>query len=55
MYQDFPNNIGFVGQYDSDVADAMNLELKRQRRNIGADRQSKTSFPQPCWQLWERY
>ena len=34
MYQDFPNNIGFVGQYDSDVADAMNLELKRQRRNI---------------------
>ena len=34
MYQDFPNNIGFVGQYDSEVADAMNLELKRQRRNI---------------------
>ena len=34
MYQDFPNNIGFVGQYDSDVADVMNLELKRQRRNI---------------------
>lgn len=34
MYQDFPNNIGFVCQYDSEVADAMNLELKRQRRNI---------------------
>ncbi len=34
MYQDFPNNIGFVGQYDSEVADAMNLELQRQRRNI---------------------
>ena len=34
MYQDFPSNIGFVGQYDSEVADAMNLELKRQRRNI---------------------
>lgn len=34
MYQDFPNNIGFVSQYDSDVANAMDLELKRQRRNI---------------------
>ena len=34
MYKDFPDNIEFVGKYDSDVADAMNLELKRQRRNI---------------------
>ncbi len=34
MYKDLPDNIGFVSQYDSAVADAMNLELKRQRRNI---------------------
>ncbi len=34
MYKDLPDNIGFVAQYDSAVADAMNLELKRQRRNI---------------------
>ncbi len=34
MYNDFPANIDFVGKYDSAVSDAMNLELKRQRRNI---------------------
>ena len=27
-------SINFVKQYDSEVADAMELELKRQRRNI---------------------
>ena len=34
MYNDIVDTIGFVGKYDSDVADAMNDELKRQRRNI---------------------
>lgn len=34
MYNDIVDTIGFVGQYDQDVADAMNEELKRQRRNI---------------------
>lgn len=34
MYKDMVDTIGFLGEYDSDVADAMNEELKRQRRNI---------------------
>lgn len=34
MYNDIVDTIGFVGQYDSDVAEAMNDELKRQKRNI---------------------
>lgn len=28
------DSIGFIGNYDKDVADAMNLELKRQKRNL---------------------
>ena len=34
MYKDMVDTIGFLGEYDSAVADAMNEELKRQRRNI---------------------
>lgn len=34
MYSDIVDTIGFLGQYDSKVADAMNLELKRQKRNL---------------------
>lgn len=34
MYSDIVDIIGFLGQYDSEVADAMNLELKRQKRNL---------------------
>lgn len=34
MYSDIEDTIGFLGQYDSEVADAMNLELKRQKRNL---------------------
>ncbi len=34
MYQDMMDTIGFVGQYDKEVADAMKDELMRQRRNI---------------------
>ncbi len=34
MYNDLMDTIGFVGQYDKDVADAMQEELKRQQRNI---------------------
>ncbi|WMJ22073.1 serine hydroxymethyltransferase [Paludicola sp. MB14-C6] len=34
MYKEMLDTIGYVGQYDEDVAKAMNLELKRQRRNI---------------------
>lgn len=34
MYKDMVDTIGFLGAYDSDVANAMNDELKRQRRNI---------------------
>ncbi len=34
MYENLMDTIGFVGQYDPEVADAMGLELKRQRRNI---------------------
>ena len=33
-YSDIVDTIGFLGQYDSEVADAMNLELKRQKRNL---------------------
>lgn len=28
------DTIGFLSNYDSEVADAMNLELKRQKRNL---------------------
>ena len=34
MYKDLMDTIGFVGRTDPEVADAMDLELKRQRRNI---------------------
>lgn len=34
MYSDIVDTIGFLGQYDSEVSDAMNLELKRQKRNL---------------------
>ena len=34
MYSDIVDTIGFLGQYDSEVADAMNLEPKRQKRNL---------------------
>ncbi len=34
MYNDLMDSIGFLGQYDSEVADAMADELKRQKRNL---------------------
>ena len=34
MYGDMMDTIGFVGQYDKEVAEAMNKELLRQRRNL---------------------
>lgn len=34
MYKDLMDTIGYVAKFDKEVADAMNMELKRQRRNI---------------------
>ena len=34
MYNDLVNTIGFLESYDKEVADAMNEELKRQKRNL---------------------
>ena len=34
MYSDLLDSIGFVGKYDPEVADAMNLELKRQQTKL---------------------
>ncbi len=34
MYKDVIDSIGFVGGYGKEVADAMSMELKRQRQNI---------------------
>ncbi len=34
MFSDYLDTIAFVGKYDSEVADAMGLELKRQRDNL---------------------
>ena len=34
MYSDYFDSIGIVAQTDKEVADAMSLELKRQRDNI---------------------
>ena len=34
MYKDMIDSIGFTSQYDPDVAEAMNEELLRQRRNL---------------------
>ena len=34
MYNDIVDTIGFLGNYDSEVADAMNLELKLQKRTL---------------------
>lgn len=34
MYKEMMDTIGYVAKYDKEVADAMGLELKRQRRNI---------------------
>lgn len=34
MYNDLVDTIGFVGNFDKEVADAMGLELSRQKRNL---------------------
>ena len=34
MYSEYLDTISFVSKFDKDVADAMELELKRQRRNL---------------------
>lgn len=34
MYNEMLDTIGYLSKYDKEVADAMDLELKRQRRNI---------------------
>ena len=34
MYNDLVNTIGFLDQYDPEVSEAMNDELKRQKRNL---------------------
>ncbi len=34
MYKDMLDTIGFLGGCDSEVAQGMELELKRQRRNL---------------------
>lgn len=34
MYQDMMDTIGFISAYDSEVAEAMEMELGRQRRNL---------------------
>lgn len=34
MYNDLVNTIGFLNQFDTEVSEAMNDELKRQRRNL---------------------
>ena len=34
MYKDLVNTIGFLESYDKEVSDAMNEELKRQKRNL---------------------
>jgi glycine hydroxymethyltransferase len=34
MYKNFQDSIGFIKEFDSEVSDAMNEELKRQRRNL---------------------
>ena len=34
MFQDMMDSIGFVANYDAEVAEAMNAELQRQRDNI---------------------
>ncbi|MBQ7132908.1 MAG: serine hydroxymethyltransferase [Ruminococcus sp.] len=34
MYNDIMDSIGFIGNYDKEVSEAMGVELKRQRQNI---------------------
>ena len=34
MYSEYLDTIGFVSEFDKEVADAMGLELKRQKRNL---------------------
>lgn len=34
MYKDMIDAIGFIGKYDEDVSKAMDMELKRQQRNL---------------------
>ncbi len=34
MYADYLDTVGFVGKYDKEVADAMGLEISRQRNNL---------------------
>ncbi len=34
MYKDIMDSIGFIGNFDKEVSDAMGVELKRQRQNI---------------------
>ena len=44
MYPDFFDSAKLVAQYDPEVADAMDLELGRQRRNI--------ELIPPLWRQW---
>ena len=34
MYNDLVDTIGYLGGFDKEVADAMGLELSRQKRNL---------------------
>ena len=45
MYSDIVDTIGFLGQYDSEVGDAMAKELARQKRNLELIASRKHRFP----------
>lgn len=54
MYGDLLNTIGFVETADPEVGEAMELELKRQRRNLELIASENIVSP-PLWLRWARY
>ena len=55
MYGDLLNTIGFVETADPEVGEAMELELKRQRRNLELIASERTLCLLPLWLRWARY
>ena len=53
MYGDLLNTIGFVAQSDPELGAAMELELKRQRRNLELIASENIVSP-PLWRRWVR-
>ena len=54
MYNNLVNTIGFLKDFDPEVSEAMNDELKRQRRNLELIASENIVSP-AVWRRWEAF